>query len=161
MREQSGLPDARAAIIEGRMGLVEFDPRLKPVALLTGPEEGAPATYVDIAFLPRPGVLEVLVTHGVSGGLDEDVTTVLADWARSVGIRRVWLPDDVIEVPEEEGPLGEASVKCPGCDMEISADGLDFWLQVRRGGAFPNRCAACGSTMPQWSIHRAREEVTR
>lgn len=75
----------------------------------------------------------------------------LASWAATIGYRRLWLPDQVLELPA--GPLGgTATVVCPGCRARWIDAATDFWLGVRRVGHFPTVCPLCGGDLPQWTV---------
>lgn len=157
MEEQTEIatPDFRAAIVGREVSLVEWDPRLSSTNYLAG--EGETARYVDLWYLGSHDDHDVLVTHDAPDGIDAEMRAALCKWAELVGHRRIWFSKDVVELA---GPLPEsrrASTSCQSCRRYVSAEGLGFWSNVRAYGTFPNRCAACGGVLPQWSIEEAQE----
>ena len=76
----------------------------------------------------------------------------LVAWAQTVGYRRVWLPDRVIDLDPAEADVGLAETSCRTCGLEWRDDSEAFWSTVRTAGAFPGFCLACGSSMPEWRV---------
>jgi len=79
----------------------------------------------------------------------------LITWARTVGYRRVWLGDEVLELEPTSG--GSAESRCRVCGNRMVGKGTDFWSRVRRSGCFPRRCLVCGCEIPQWQHVEQRE----
>jgi hypothetical protein len=74
----------------------------------------------------------------------------LLEWARTVGYRRIWLDDAVIDVADALAGTGRAAVCCPTCGLRWEDEGPDFWGVVRQSGWFPASCPACGGSLPEW-----------
>ena len=93
----------------------------------------AQATELVARFLAgdRPSARAALVRH-----------------ARDAGYRRLWLPDDVVELPAWRP--GRATTRCTGCRATLTDGEPGFWATVRSSGCFPTVCPLCGSDLPQW-----------
>lgn len=73
---------------------------------------------------------------------------------------RVWLPHELVAFPDEPAVLGPAAVECPTCGAHWRDDNLSFWEMVRANAAFPDRCLACGGTLPEWRVADVPGEPT-
>lgn len=145
-------PDARATIVEGQITIIEWDPRLLRTGFLSSCQGRAQAVYADLRFLGDPEAREVVVSNDVPGAIDGEAREILTRWASQVGLARIFLPDEFVELrPEFNGSL-DAAVTCPVCRHRITAGGLEFWLGVKRSGMTPTRCSSCGSAIPQMQI---------
>lgn len=141
-------PDARATIVGEQLTLIEWHPRLKPVALMPQSESAA---YADVRYVGEPGEREVLVTHETPGAIDERIQSLFVSWAGRVGLKRVWFPDAIADI-DARAATGDATVACSTCHTTITAGGFEFWEGVMRWGIFPNRCSSCGGVLAQWEL---------
>lgn len=87
----------------------------------------------------------------------------LLEWARTVGYRRVWLPERVVDLTAPVAEAGIAETRCRVCTLQWRDDTLEFWHGVRMAGAFPGFCLACGASLPEWTVRSGTtaEEVRR
>ncbi len=85
----------------------------------------------------------------------------LGGWAREVGYRRVWLPDDVVELPGPAPVEEVADVRCTGCRGVLCDTGEHFWEHVRASGRFPTACPLCGCDLPQWRVRVRQTDGVR
>jgi hypothetical protein len=141
-------PHARATILDDKITIVDWDPRFKRTSLLAGVRSNA--EYADLQFLGEPEPREVLVAHDVSDALSGRSQELLVAWAASVGLDRIWLLGELVDLSETREPAGRVSVTCPVCSAELSGHSLAFWAGVRSSGMFPTRCSSCGGNLPQW-----------
>jgi hypothetical protein len=74
---------------------------------------------------------------------------VLCAWGALVGYRRLWLPDEVVDL-EPPPPIGTATVRCPTCTSTWADSSDCFWATVRANHHFPGYCPACGGSLPEW-----------
>jgi hypothetical protein len=148
-------PDFRATITHNRLSLVGWHDQLfRP---------SAPAAH---HFRPRAGVViaDLTVIRDDDGNPEELIVAVhsgtlrgaprrrLLDWAAALGYRRVWLPDEIVELEPDEG-MGElAETRCPNCRARWADREFEFWSMVRRSGFFPLVCPVCGGDLPQWAV---------
>jgi hypothetical protein len=93
---------------------------------------------------------EELVVRYVARSRTQASDATLLAWAETVGYRRVWLPDRVVDLEPAEGDLGLAQTTCRTCGLQWRDDTPEFWEGVRHAGAFPAFCMACGSSLPEW-----------
>lgn len=146
-------PNARITIVGETLTVTPYNPALtRPGAITAAEAEEPSATIADVAYLGGPGEYELLVTAESPGGLSGKARAVLIDWARAVGLRRVWLTDQVIDMTDEAAEAGLASVQCPTCLAEFTAKGFSFWQAVRLSGVLPTGCRSCGGLLPQWDV---------
>ena len=143
-------PDLRITIRSGRVYVEPWAPWLwteGPVGSLISQRAAAGVTVAD-AWLTGEDDRELIVRYllvadsGHAGRL-------LIRWAESVGHRRIWFPDRVMNV-EQRRPLGLASVRCPTCGAEWEDGSPGFWEGVRTNGRFPTICVICNGDLPQW-----------
>jgi hypothetical protein len=133
--------------------MTRFDPALaRPGSIQTAEANEHGVAIADVAYLGGPGEYELLVTAESLGGLSEEARGVLLQWAKAVGHRRVWLSDQVIDLSDEEAEAGKATVQCPTCLSEFTAEGFSFWQAVRSCGFLPTACKSCGGLLPQWDV---------
>jgi hypothetical protein len=52
--------------------------------------------------------------------------------------------------------VGCAEATCPTCGLPWRDDTVEFWERVRRDGAFPGFCLACGGSLPEWTVAAVR-----
>lgn len=146
MNEGPNYPDARATIIDGQLTLVDWDPRLKRTAFLTGRK----AQHAEVRWVGEPDPREALVMNEVPGALDESAKAIFIRWGAQVGLDRIWFQDDFADLRDEQATDLAARVRCSTCQAEIAACGIGFWEGVRSTGMFPSRCSSCGGCLPQW-----------
>jgi hypothetical protein len=147
----SGLePTYRAVIRDGGLTLHRWSPRL----IRSGPCAMAlarsPASLVDLTRMPEGELVAAVAGPSRFGPEARDV---LVRWAAAVGHRRVWLPGALVDL-DAPAALGRARVRCPCCMLEWHDRGIEFWEHVRARRCFPERCLACGGTLPQWTVDR-------
>ncbi len=146
-------PWCRATIAGGAVTLNPWNPRLirgGPPAMVLE-RLGGDVAIADLFAAGEEG--EEIVVRFVSRSPRPEVAVeALLAWARTVGYRRVWLPDRVVDLePERERPR-VAEVVCPTCGLEWRDDAPEFWCRVYSAGAFPGFCAACGGSLPEWRV---------
>jgi hypothetical protein len=114
------------------------------------------ACGVAIVDITRTGEeCDELIADFVRGSaLGRAVEEPLIAWARTVGYRRLWLADRVVELGNEPAVTGVAEARCPTCRLEWRDVGTGFWEDVRRTGHFPGFCCACGGSLPEWHVLR-------
>lgn len=94
------------------------------------------------------------VIREVNSPGDETFRTALLTWAGSLGYRRIWFPDALVELDRTPTAAVSASARCPVCRSNFSDSSYEFWLAVRNNGIFPPWCCCCGAnTLPQWSLN--------
>jgi hypothetical protein len=95
---------------------------------------------------------EVIVSE-LTESSDISFRQALTGWATSLGYRRVWLRDELVEFDPAVGALGGvARTRCQTCGSEWFEDSPEFWLMSRDLGIFPIWCPLCGGFLPQWAI---------
>ncbi|MGO9960943.1 MAG: hypothetical protein ACLP50_34035 [Solirubrobacteraceae bacterium] len=146
-------PDFRVAIRRsGVVRLVDWTPWLAASGTLYVLFDGRGRAGVAIADLTvlrnHAGVATEVIVDFRCGG-SRWHRDVLCGWAASVGYRRAWFDEAVVEL--EPAPGGTARARCSGCGALLADNGAAFWDFVRHRGAFPTACVLCGSDLPQWS----------
>jgi hypothetical protein len=142
-------PACRAAILGGEIILNRWSRSL----LSGGPERvGMRAIEASLADLRLLGD-ELVVTPVPRAPWSAGAQSTLLEWAAMVGYRRVWLPDQVVDLGRVLAPLARAGVRCPTCGATWEDDTVVFWERVRRNGWFPGVCLACGGSLPEWRSH--------
>lgn len=156
-------PNWRATIRRGRLMLTDWAPFLiaqgPPGALLAG-RERAGVTIADLTLHGEAND-ELSVRYWATGTGREAADELLADWATTLGYRRLWLPDQLLELEPDPERFETAVTSCSTCRSRWSDSTPEFWLGVRRAGQFPKWCPMCGCEMPQWSIHPPDEPAPR
>jgi hypothetical protein len=141
-------PMCRATVRDGRITLNSWSPRqwqgsgARPAAL-----GSVSAAVLDL----HPDGDELVVEHVAGPAPDDRDREALATWAGATGYRRLWLPDDLIELGDVL-VVGHAAVTCPTCGARWEDGTTDFWLHVRAGGCFPGFCRVCGGSLPEWDV---------
>lgn len=145
-------PDLRATVRpDGTVRLVPWGPALVsggPLLAMLRARAPRGLVVADLEILredPEGPVGEVAVSFLVG-----DERHALCGWAASVGYRRIWFPDEVVDL--EPLPPTVARVRCTGCRSAMEDGSPAFWAHVRLTGAFPSMCVLCGSDLPQWSV---------
>src|SRR5687768_11429356 len=148
------MPDFRLTIRRGRVLAIDWHPWLAsggPMMTMLRARGRAGVGIADVTLLPEDEHPTEAVVRFLAGDTPAAREAVVA-WARDVGYRRLWLPDDVVEMP---GPReGEAEVCCSGCAVRLSDDTPEFWEHVRQLGRFPASCPLCGADLPQWRVRQ-------
>ena len=75
-----------------------------------------------------------------------------SDWAATVGHRRVWLPDRVVDVAGALVPAGPVQSTCRNCYTTWEDSSPSFWQLVRRAGRFPSIGRVCGHSLAEWQV---------
>jgi hypothetical protein len=140
----------RATIANGELtlnpplrGTIRGGPASMTFARLDG------VVIVDLRYAGEDDDELVVTTPPNAPAIGRAARRVLTDWAALVGLRRVWLPDAVVDL-EPAPPVGTATVRCPTCTSVWADDSEGFWASVRRNGHFPGYCPACGGSLPEW-----------
>lgn len=155
-------PTYRATIRKGRLMVTGWAPwmaRGGPLGSLLRARERAEVVIADLTIHGEDDK-ELSVRFHAAGGKRDEAERVLLEWASRVGYRRVWFPDRMIEIEPSPEQIGRASVRCPTCRAQWTDSSPDFWLSVRKQGAFPMWCALCGCELPQWSVRADRRGAT-
>jgi hypothetical protein len=140
-------PNCRATIRDGVLTLNPWSPAL----LGNGPEPAGVRTVTAAPADLRFGDDELIVAPVPRTPWSDEAEDVILRWAPSVGYRRVWLPERVVDF-DSPAPLGHASVDCPSCGARWEDASPGFWAHVRACGWFPARCPACGGSLPEWTV---------
>jgi hypothetical protein len=145
-------PDYRLCVRRDTVRAIDWSPWLAaggPMTMLLAARGRAGVAIADVTVV-RDGDL---VTEAVVRFLTGDgpgPRAAIANWARDVGYRRLWLPDDLIELP---GPAeAPAETRCTGCGARFVDGAPGFWAGVRAAGRFPAMCPLCGGDLPQWRV---------
>ena len=144
------MPDFRATIARGRVRLVDWTPWLAtsgPLNTLLQERGRAGVAILDLDVIREDGQSIELVARFLAGDRPP-ARAALVRHARDAGYRRLWLPDDVVELPAWRP--GRASTCCTGCRATLTDGEPAFWATVRSSGCFPTICPLCGSDLPQW-----------
>jgi hypothetical protein len=145
-------PDFRLTIRGDRVLAVDWHPWLVsggPMTTMLRARGRAGVAIADVTVIREHEVATEAVVRLLAGDRPES-RAALTGWSRSVGYRRLWLPDEVVELP---GPgEGEAENRCRGCGARLSDGGPGFWHRVRTVGRFPASCPLCGADLPQWRV---------
>ena len=148
----SDRPDFRLTVRRGTVLAVDWNPwlvRSGPMTTMLHARGRAGAAIADVTVLHEDDVATEAVVHFLAGDRFE-ARSAITGWARDVGYRRLWLPDEVVELP---GPAeAEAETRCRGCGVRLCDGGREFWRQVRMVGRFPCGCPLCGADLPQWRV---------
>ncbi len=113
----------------------------------------ADLTVIEDEYQP-----EVIAT--IKAGSAQAIVDPLTSWAQALGYRRLWLPDNVIDIEVADGPKSYGTT-CPTCHAEWSDDSPEFWQASVRQGSFPAFCWVCGGLMPQWQEWDHDAETTQ
>jgi hypothetical protein len=150
------LPDLRVTVRRGVLRAIDWAPWLVTGGPLWALVQGRGTAGVAIADVTvvrdddgtaREAVVRFLV------GDTPAAREALTGWATDVGYQRLWLPDDVVELP---GPgTGVARARCTGCNFAFADGDAGFWEHVRESGRFPTACPLCGCDLPQWRLDQA------
>ena len=144
------MPDFRATIARGRVRLVAshgVQSTSGPLNTLLQERGRAGVAILDLDVIREDGQAIELVARFLAGDRPP-ARAALARHARDAGYRRLWLPDDVVELPAWRP--GRASTCCTGCRATLTDGEPAFWATVRSSGCFPTICPLCGSDLPQW-----------
>jgi hypothetical protein len=130
-----------------------------PLGSLLRARERAAVAIADLTLHGEDSE-ELLVRFHAAGRMRDEAERVLLEWASRVGYRRVWFPDRMVEIEPSPEQIGRASVRCPTCRAGWADSSPEFWLSVRKQGAFPMWCALCGCELPQWTVSADRRGDT-
>jgi len=148
-------PSLRATIRGEQLFITDWGTQLAGPGALKArsiPEGDQPApAIVDLAPLGDENEELMVMHYDERQDLDE-VERVIVRWAGQVGYRRVWLAKSVLDVDFPESGIPSAHFRCPTCSAELSGDGADFWIAVRKMKMFPPFCLTCGVEAPQWDV---------
>ena len=148
------VPWARAVVRDGRVTLNPWSPSLVsggPGRALLG---GLPARGVAVADLCSElrddGREELIIRWLPDGAASGPARDALLDWAELVGYRRVWLPDEVVDLAGATTRLGRVATTCPTCGSRWDDESAEFWAMVLAQGHFPGQCPICNGSLPEW-----------
>jgi hypothetical protein len=154
-------PDFRATSSEREIVLVPWRPEL---IRRCGPSNellrfrGAGVVVADLTIIRDPGGYELIVSE-LAPPSDGKLGAALADWAASLGYRRIWCGGDLIELDRSLDATGGAvRTRCRACRSEWWDDSPEFWSMSHALGVFPIWCPLCGGFLPQWSVARLHED---
>jgi hypothetical protein len=149
------MPWCRATIAGDAVTLNPWTPQLirgGPAAMSLAPLEATGVALADLYAEGEPGEEELVVRYVAPSPRPQDADAALVAWARTVGYRRVWLPEAVVDLDVAGAPVGAAATACPTCGLTWRDESPEFWRGVRRAGAFPGWCPACGGSLPEWRV---------
>jgi hypothetical protein len=149
-REEPSAPDFRLTIRGRRLSVEPWAPYLLtggPNGKLVRDRAGAGVTIADL-WVTGEDSRELVVTY-LAVADRQRADRKLIRWAESVGHRRLWLPDRLVQL-DTARPLGVARVDCPTCGARWEDSSPDFWHSVRTSGRFPTICVICHGDLPQW-----------
>jgi hypothetical protein len=121
--------------------------------------ERAGTVIADLTEHESVGGDELSITYRTAGRNRQAAELALAEWAATVGYRRLWLADGLLELEAIASDEDTASVKCMTCGHVWSDSGQQFWSMVVGQHAFPWTCTMCGCDMPQWRLDEVRNPV--
>jgi hypothetical protein len=168
------MPWCRATITSDGITLNPWNPQLirgGPAAMALERLHDSGVALADLYAEGEPGDEELFVRYVARTGTEQSDETVLM-WAQTVGYRRVWLADRVVDCERTDARVGGlAETTCRTCGLAWRDDTPEFWSTVRQAGAFPAFCLACGASLPEWratavkapetSARRARQAESR
>jgi hypothetical protein len=149
------MPWCRATIAGDALTLNPWTPQLirgGPAAMSLERLHATGVALADLYAEGEPGDEELFVRYVGRSPRTAATDAALLAWARTVGYRRVWLPGRVVDLDVADAPVGPAETACPTCGLEWRDDTPEFWHGVRRAGAFPGYCLACGGSLPEWRV---------
>jgi hypothetical protein len=155
------VPDFRAAIRPKSLRLVDWTPYLArsgPLQTLLHARGRAGIGIADLTVVRDEELADEVIVEFLAGDAAPH-REALAGWAASVGYRRAWFADEVVEL--DPCPGGVATTTCSGCRARLTDADRGFWLSVRRAGRFPAVCPLCGCDLPQWSTMSDRAHSER
>jgi hypothetical protein len=144
------MPHFRATIARGSIRLVDWTPWLAtsgPLNTLLHERGRAGVAIADLDVIREDDEAAELVARFLAGDRPTARAT-LARHARDAGYRRLWLRDEVLELPAWRP--GRAATRCSGCRATLTDGEPAFSAAVRTSGCFPTVCPLCGSDLPQW-----------
>ena len=147
-------PSYRATVRGGQLSITEWGSVLMSLEKLrtsAADTEDDQATIVDLVIIGEHRD-ELIVSRSSKRHDGKNVGQTLLNWASQVGYRRVWLPDQVVDIEPSADQIGTAKLDCPTCMNEFTGEGPEFWLMVRKAKMFPHFCPACGCEVPQWEV---------
>ena len=155
MHDDCSNPWCRATISCDGITLNPWTPQLihgGPAAIALERLAGTGVALADLYAEGPPGDEELFVRYVSHSPRDEASDSAVIEWAHTVGYRRVWLPDRVIDLDVAQARIGPAETTCRTCGLTWSDDTPEFWRQVRSAGAFPGYCLGCGASLPEWRL---------
>jgi hypothetical protein len=148
----SDSPDFRLTIRRGGVLAVDWHPWLVsggPMTAMLRARGRAGVAIADVTVLHEDEIAAEAIVRFLAGD-GAPARAAITQWARDVGYRRLWLPDDLVELPGPAEALAET--RCNGCAVRLSDEGPEFWQHVRAVGRFPAGCPLCGADLPQWRV---------
>lgn len=155
-------PKYRATYRKKRLMIMPFFPSM----IVMGPSSGwfrkreqAATVIADLTAHESASGPELSITYYAARRNRPAAELAIAEWAASVGYRRLWLPDGLLELEAIVSDEDRASVKCTTCGHTWSDGGSQFWSMVFEQRAFPIFCPLCGGDLPQWRLEEWRDPV--
>ena len=160
--ENAPQPKYRATYRKKRLTVVPFFHSM----IVNGPASGwfrhrekAGTVIADLIADETEGRDELSITYRSAGRNRDAAQLAIAEWAASVGYKRLWHPDGFVELQATVSDEDRASVKCTTCGQGWSDTGSSFWTMVHGQRGFPTFCPLCGGDLPQWRIAEWRDPV--
>ena len=156
------MPWCRAAIAGEAVTLNPWTPALirgGPASMALERLADTGVALADLYADGEPGDEELVVRYVARSPRTEASDAALVAWARTVGYRRIWLPGLVVDLDAAEAPVGVAETTCRTCGLTWRDDTDAFWASVRKAGAFPGYCLACGASLPEWRVAPAGDRA--
>jgi hypothetical protein len=155
-RSEHPTPCCRATITQGTIvTLTEWLPWLVedgPYRELLDDVSQRGIVLADLTIVAGDRGRELIVRFIPDGPGTDEAADALLDWAGTVGHRRVWLPDRVVDVAESLVPAEPVESTCRNCYTTWEDSSASFWLIVRRHGRFPSICIVCGHPLAEWQV---------
>ena len=155
-------PDFRATYRARRLTVMRWWPGLTvmgPPSSFFRQRQKAGTVIADLTQHEGKLGAELSITFRSAGRNRLSAEKAIAEWAASVGFKRLWLGHSLIELEATVGPNDTASVTCPTCGQLWSDEGYVFWSMVVSQRSFPSYCPLCGGDLPQWRVEGRRNPV--
>ncbi len=160
--DEAPQPKYRATYRKKRLTVVPFFPSM----IVNGPSSGwfqarekAGTVIADLSSHESGAGDELSIIYRAAGRNRDLAQLAIAEWAASVGYRRLWHPEGFAELQATVSDEDRASVKCTTCGQAWSDGGSTFWQMVHGQHGFPTFCPLCGGDLPQWRIAEWRDPV--
>lgn len=111
------------------------------------------SSVADLTIVRNAGEGYEAIVAVVSDSADSGFRRTFTAWGASLGYRRLWWRDELVELDPASGTLGGlARTCCRTCGSEWSDDSAEFWAMSVDQGILPIWCPLCGSSVPQWAV---------
>jgi len=117
---------------------------------------GRSVAMADLTILGPVGDKREAIITELTASASKAFRETLSAWASTLGYRRLWWRDDVIELDGWSGLGGRSAwTRCRTCGSVWADQTQDFWATSADAGLFPLWCPACGGAVPQWRLDPA------